>query len=206
LFVVGVEVAAAALVAELQESVGATVLAADTGCEPAAPRRVLVVEVAEALVERMALDLLLGESDDLFGRDRHPVEPEAARVDAEVAVAPVALAEAEVLARLAPVAVGPQLERGLFGAGERACERACPAEDGVDALRQLPVIAIGVDTDAISIPTSPCCTPSSLAVPDPAARLRVVPCLERDQTTRRRRGERERDQRGQVHGEQGERK
>jgi hypothetical protein len=70
LFVVGVEVAAAALVAELQESVSATVLAADTGCEPAAQRRVLVVEVAEALVERMALDLLLGESDDLFGRDR----------------------------------------------------------------------------------------------------------------------------------------
>jgi hypothetical protein len=67
------------------------------------------------------------------------VEPQAVRVDAEVAVGGVLLAQAEVLPRLGGVFVDPELQGCLFGARERAPDAAGAAKEGIDALCDLAV-------------------------------------------------------------------
>src|SRR5436309_766363 len=84
----------------------------------------------------MAFDLVLGQPHHLAGRDRHAVEAEATWVDAEIVIALVLLAQAEVLPRLGWIPVDPELERGLLGPGEGASDPAGSAEHRVDVLRE----------------------------------------------------------------------
>src|SRR5581483_8126520 len=133
-FVGLVELTSVALVAELEEAVRPSVLAADTRGEPAAHRRMRVPRGPEVLPERVGLDLLLREAHHLAGRNRQSMEPEPARVDAEVSVPLVLGAQAEVLARLRRVAVDPQPQGRLLRSRKRPGEPAGPPEERVDAL------------------------------------------------------------------------
>src|SRR5436190_5544945 len=122
--VVCVELGATRLVAELQEAVDLAVGAAHAGCQPAAHRRMLGVEPTEVLEEGMVENLLLGEADDLAARDGHAVEAAPLRIDTEVAVVRVLVAQAEVLACLGRVAVDPELHGRLLGAYQCSRNRA----------------------------------------------------------------------------------
>ena len=96
--------------------------------------------VSEPVPRGMGLDLGLGEPHHLAGRQVQAVEPEAARIDAVVAPALVALAEVEELACGVAVAVEVDLERGLLGSGERAGKLSGAVEQVVEPRRQLRVV------------------------------------------------------------------
>src|SRR5262249_44694474 len=141
LLVAGVEVTSSGLVAELEETVDAAVLAADARGEPTAHRRMLGLERPELTPQRMADDLLLREPYDLAGRDRHAVQADAVRINAEVAVTLVLRAQAEVLARLGRILADPQLQRSLLRAGHRPSDHAGAPEDRVEAFGERVVTA-----------------------------------------------------------------
>ena len=91
------EVASERLVGELEETVGAPVVATHGCGQPAAHRWVLGRLIAESGPGRMSLHLLLGQTHDLTRLELKAVQPEAAGVDAVVAPAGVTLAEVEEL-------------------------------------------------------------------------------------------------------------
>src|SRR4051812_7621321 len=155
--VVCVELGTTAFVAELQEAIDLAVGAAHAGCKPAAHRRMLGLEPPEVLEAGMVENFLLGEADHHAARDRHAVEAAPLRIDAEVAVVRVLVAQAEVLACLRRVTVDPEFQGRLLGAYQRSRIRARPAQEAVDLRGErvsgLPASRLG----AISIPTSPVC-------------------------------------------------
>jgi hypothetical protein len=131
-----VEVPPTALVAQLQQAIDPAALSADARRQPAPHRRMAVRELPEAAVLGMRQHLGFRQPDDLAGRDRHPVQAVALRVDAEVAVRRVLPAQAEVLARLRRVLADPELQRRLLGAGQRARDPAGTAKERVELRRE----------------------------------------------------------------------
>src|SRR5512132_1603468 len=93
-----VEVTAGALVGQLQQPVRVPACAADAGREPASHRWMTGRDAAEVTKERVAHHLVLGQAHDLARRDRHAVQTNALRIEAELPESRVLLAEAEVLA------------------------------------------------------------------------------------------------------------
>ena len=91
LLVIRIEVTSSALVAELEETIDPAVLAADAQGEPTAHRRMLCLDVSEALPQRMADDLLLREPHHLAGRDRKAMQAKALGIHAELSIALVLL-------------------------------------------------------------------------------------------------------------------
>jgi hypothetical protein len=105
----------------------------------------LGLEPAEVLEDGMVENLLLGEADDLAARDRHAVEAAPQRIDTEVAVVRVLVAQAEVLACLRRVAVGPEFQGRLLGAYQRSRNRTRPAQEAVDLRGECRIGASGLE-------------------------------------------------------------
>jgi hypothetical protein len=88
----------------------------------------------------MSLDLVVSQPHDFAGRQRHAVQAEAPRIDAEVAPALIALGQVEELAHGHAVTVEIHLQRRLLGTGERPGEVARAMEEIVDAARKRRVV------------------------------------------------------------------
>ncbi len=80
----------------------------------------------------MCENLGLRQPNDVAGRDRHPVQADALRVEPEVGERGVLLAQAEVLARLGRVLADPELQRRLLGAGQSPRDPARPTHQRVE--------------------------------------------------------------------------
>jgi hypothetical protein len=96
--------------------------------------------LAESGPQGMGLELVLGEPHDLAGLELDGMEPEAARLGAELAPSLVAGAQAEELARRVPVSVEIDVESRLLGAGQSSGKAAGAVEEIVEVGRKLRVV------------------------------------------------------------------
>ena len=67
------------------------------------------------------------------------MQAQALRIDAEVLVFEILLAQAEILARLARIFSDPELQRRLLRTAQRASDLAGTPQQGVDLSRELRV-------------------------------------------------------------------
>jgi hypothetical protein len=103
-----------------------------------------VCDMAEVAVERMVQDLVFRQSHGLARRDRHAVQAEPLRVDAEILNREYFSPRLKYLRALAGSSP-TQTSTPLLGAGERSSDLARPAQERVDLFGELGVDGGGVE-------------------------------------------------------------
>jgi hypothetical protein len=131
--VVLVEVAAVDLVGYLEQAVVEAVLAHDWDGQQAPQGRVCVGGLGEPTPLRVALDLVLGQSQSAILVDDNRVQADAAARRVEVAKGRVLVGERKVLPAVSPVARDDQAHRPLVRADQSTGQLTADLQRCVDA-------------------------------------------------------------------------